>query len=147
MFEGARGRNAARAIPDRFLKKIGGVVKCFCRIPAELWPVVQITVPFEQIDGSQGRSALPILARENGNRAMFDPDSPLDLDQLRARLRARSDRMLAQWGASAAYMCTPEANFGAPPRQVFVVQLEEARDEWRRRHPKASPLGGNQAEG
>ena len=92
-----------------------------------LLPVVQITVPFEQSDGCQGKSALPILARENGNRAMFDPDSPLDLDQLRARLRARSDRMLAQWGASAAYMCTPEANFGVPPRQVFVIQLEEAR--------------------
>ena len=83
---GARGRAAARAaIPDRFLKKIGGVVKCFWRIPAELWPVVPTTVPFEPIDGSQGKSALPILARENGNRAMFDPDSPLDLDQLRAR--------------------------------------------------------------
>ena len=112
-----------------------------------LLPVVQITVPFEQSDGCQGKSALPILARENGNRAMFDPDSPLDLDQLRARLRAMSDRMLAHWGASAAYMCTPEANFGAPPRQVFVIQLEAARAEWRRRHPKASPLGGNQAEG
>jgi hypothetical protein len=58
-----------------------------------------------------------------------------------------SDRMLAHRGASAAYLCTPEANFGAPPRQVFLIQLEAARAEWRRRHPKASPLGGNQAEG
>ena len=35
--------------------------------------------------------------------------------------------MLAHWGASAAYMCTPEANFGAPPRKMFLIQLEEAR--------------------
>src|SRR6516162_4255612 len=75
----------------------------------------------------RARHCLRGPARENGNRAMFDPDSPLDLDQLRARLRAMSDRMLAHWGASAAYMCTPEANFGAPPRQVFVIQLEAAR--------------------
>ena len=25
---------------------------------------------------------------------------------------------------------------GKPPREVFVIQLEEARAEWRRRHPK-----------
>ena len=72
---------------------------------------------------------------------MFDPDSPLDLDQLRARLHAMSDPALARWGAAAAYMCTPEANFGAPPRHVFVIQLEEARAEWRRRLPKAPPPG------
>jgi hypothetical protein len=38
-------------------------------------------------------------------------------------------------------MCTPEANLGAPPRRVFVIQLEEARAEWRRRLPKAPPPG------
>jgi hypothetical protein len=69
---------------------------------------------------------------------MFDPDSPLDLDQLRARLRAMSDQALKHWGAAAAHMCTSEANFGAPPREVFVIQLAEARAEWRRRHPKIS---------
>jgi hypothetical protein len=29
----------------------------------------------------------------------------------------------------------PQANLGKPPREEFVVQLEEARTEWRRRHP------------
>jgi hypothetical protein len=67
---------------------------------------------------------------------MFDPEAPLNLDQLRARLRAMDDRMLKQWGAAAARLCSPESNRGAPPRQVFVVQLREARAEWRRRHPK-----------
>ena len=31
------------------------------------------------------------------------------------------------------YMCTPEANLGNPPREVFLIQLREARTEWRRR--------------
>jgi hypothetical protein len=39
----------------------------------------------------------------------FDPDAPLDLDQLRARLRAMSDQELAHWGASARYMCSPKS--------------------------------------
>jgi hypothetical protein len=60
--------------------------------------------------------------------------------QRRARLLAMDDAMLARWGASAAYMCKPEANLGAQPRQVFAVQLREARAEWRRRHPKGSPV-------
>jgi hypothetical protein len=46
------------------------------------------------------------------------------------------DRMLKQWGEAAAQLCSPESNLGAPPREVFVVQLREARAEWRRRHPK-----------
>ena len=58
---------------------------------------------------------------------MFDPSTGIDLDELRARLRAMDDRMLRVWGAAAARMCTPEANLGAPAREVFVVQLREAR--------------------
>jgi hypothetical protein len=75
------------------------------------------------------------MARVSEQR-MFDPDAPLDLDQLRTRLRAMSDAALKHWGAAAAYMCTSKANCGHPPRQVFVIQLEEARAECRRRHPK-----------
>jgi hypothetical protein len=67
---------------------------------------------------------------------MFDPEAPLDLDPLRARLRDMDDRMLKQWGEAAARLCSPESNRGAPPREVFVVQLREALAEWRRRHPR-----------
>ena len=31
---------------------------------------------------------------------------------------------------------SPQANLGRPPREVFVIQLREARKEWRRLHPK-----------
>jgi hypothetical protein len=57
---------------------------------------------------------------------MFDPATGISLDQLRARLRAMDDRMLKQWGQSAACMCPAVANLGAEPRPEFVLQLEEA---------------------
>ena len=64
----------------------------------------------------------------------YSGEQPLDVDELRGRLRKMDDRTLEQFGRSAARMCTPEANHGAQPRRVFVEQLEEARAEWRRRH-------------
>ena len=59
--------------------------------------------------------------------------SELDLDQLRARLRKMTDAELRHFGQSARYMCSPAANHGAPPRECFMIQLEEARREWRSR--------------
>jgi len=41
-----------------------------------------------------------------------------------------------KFGKAAAFMCSPEAYFGEGPRKEFVIQLDEARAEWRRRHPK-----------
>jgi hypothetical protein len=35
-------------------------------------------------------------------------------------------------------MVSPTANMGKPPLPAFVLQLEEARAEWRRRHPEES---------
>jgi hypothetical protein len=57
----------------------------------------------------------------------------IDLDDLRARLRRMSDEELLAFGKSARYMCTRGANLGKPPREPFVIQLRETRDEWRRR--------------
>ena len=39
----------------------------------------------------------------------------------------------------ADYLPTPTANMGKPPLPTFVLQLEEARAEWRRRHPPPWP--------
>jgi hypothetical protein len=36
-------------------------------------------------------------------------------------------------GKAAAYICTPEANLGHPPREASLIQLREARAESRRR--------------
>jgi hypothetical protein len=60
-------------------------------------------------------------------------NTPLDLGQLRTRLQKMSDAQLLEFGRAARYMCTPEANIGKPPREEFVIQLAEARAEWKRR--------------
>jgi hypothetical protein len=62
----------------------------------------------------------------------------LDIDALRARLRKMSDKELREFGEAAKYMISPKANMGKPPLPAFVLQLEEARAEWRRRHSKES---------
>jgi hypothetical protein len=63
----------------------------------------------------------------------FASDAAIDLDALRARLARMEDRELVAFGRAAAYMCSPEANLGKPPRGSFLIQLREAREEWRRR--------------
>ena len=60
------------------------------------------------------------------------------LDELRARLRKMNDADLIAFGKAARYMCSPKANLRKPPRQPFVIQLQEARAEWRRRQLCAS---------
>ena len=60
----------------------------------------------------------------------FARDEGIDLDELRTRLRKMSDEDLLQFGKAARFMCRDKS-----PRQVFVIQLEEARAEWRRRRP------------
>jgi hypothetical protein len=52
-----------------------------------------------------------------------------------------TDGGLIREGKAGSYMCSRMANFGKPPRKVFVVQLEEVKDEWRRRHPKTDNDG------
>jgi hypothetical protein len=51
------------------------------------------------------------------------------------RLEKMSDDELAKFSKAAQYMCSPGANPGHPPRKEFVIRLDEARAEWRRRHP------------
>ena len=56
-------------------------------------------------------------------------ENGLDLEALRARLRLMSDRELLWFRRAARYMCSPAANHGKAPRQVFVIQLREAAKE------------------
>jgi hypothetical protein len=58
----------------------------------------------------------------------------LDVDALRTRLRKMSDEELREFGKAARDMVSPTANMGKPPLPTFVLQLNEARAEWRRRH-------------
>ena len=66
-----------------------------------------------------------------------DPNEldPRELDELRTRLRKMSDAALRRFGEAARFLCRDKN-----PRRIFVVQLEEARTEWRRRHPNPSEV-------
>ena len=54
-----------------------------------------------------------------------------DIERLRERLRKMPDTELLRFGQSAKFLCRDKN-----PRDVFRLQLNEAREEWRRRHPK-----------
>jgi hypothetical protein len=55
-----------------------------------------------------------------------------ELEQLRLRLRKMSDAQLVSFGKAARSLCRHR---DCP--DTFKRQLQEARAEWRRRHPKA----------
>jgi hypothetical protein len=62
--------------------------------------------------------------------------APDSLDAIRERIRRMTDAELIDYGRAAREMAKPANNHGTP-NPAFAVQLEEARQEWRRRHPKA----------
>jgi hypothetical protein len=79
-----------------------------------------------------------------GDLSRIALETDLDVDELRARLARMDDRALREYGRAAAYMCTPYANLGQPPRKPFVLQLEAARAErpvgtGPHHHPQLSP--------
>ena len=63
--------------------------------------------------------------------------NPEDIQQIRERLRNMTDLELRKFGRAASDMANPRKNFGKP-NPTFQIQLDEARAEWRRRHPANS---------
>jgi hypothetical protein len=58
-------------------------------------------------------------------------------EELRERLRAMTDEQLIKYGKAAKYMADPRNSADKrTAHDVYKVQLEECRAEWRRRHPK-----------
>jgi hypothetical protein len=49
-------------------------------------------------------------------------------------LEGMSDAEFLRYGQAAKSMCSPDAYFGQPPGQAFVIQFEEARAELERRN-------------
>jgi hypothetical protein len=62
-------------------------------------------------------------------------ESSDELEQLRTRLRKMTDAQLVSFGKAARFLCRDPK---CP--EVFKRQLEEAKTEWRRRHPKLSDM-------
>ena len=52
-----------------------------------------------------------------------------------------TDADLLRFGKAACFMCRDKA-----PQHVFVIQLDEARAEWRRRHPSSFLIVEQQTE-
>jgi len=65
-------------------------------------------------------------------------ENEVDLEGLRTQFRKMSDDKLRRDIQAGEYMCSPHANFGKPPRQVFVIALREARAEIERRNQERS---------
>jgi hypothetical protein len=67
---------------------------------------------------------------------------PEDVERIRERLRKMSDLELRQYGRAARDLSNPKKSFG-PPNPSFQLQLDEARAEWKRRHPPNKEPGIN----
>jgi len=63
----------------------------------------------------------------------FNPEE-IDIVKLRERLRQMNDAELRSFGRDALYMTSPAANAGQETRDSFVLQLDEARAELKRRN-------------
>ena len=59
--------------------------------------------------------------------------TPFNVDELREHLRKMSDAELRTFGQAVQHMVSPKANPDQAPPEVFVIQLDEARKEWKRR--------------
>jgi hypothetical protein len=67
---------------------------------------------------------------------------PEDIEQIRERIRKMSDLELRKYGRAARELADPKKNHGKP-NPSFQVQLDEARAEWRRRHPPNKSVRNN----
>jgi hypothetical protein len=57
-----------------------------------------------------------------------------DIEQIRERIHRMSDGDLLRYGQASRYRADPKNNQGNP-NPAFQIQLDEARAEWKRRHP------------
>ena len=61
---------------------------------------------------------------------MIQLEESFNLESLRQRLRRMDDAMLLRWGKAAAEL--------SGQREVFRLQAEAAREEWRRRRSEST---------
>ena len=57
------------------------------------------------------------------------------VEELVQRLRKMSDPELLRFGMVSKYMCSLGTNPDPLSRESLVIQLDEARKEWKRRYP------------
>jgi hypothetical protein len=69
----------------------------------------------------------------------IDPNTRFDLEEYRQKIGAMSDPELRKEGSALASQCLPHKSEELQPDPQLVLQLEECRAEWVRRHPRATP--------
>ncbi len=67
------------------------------------------------------------------DRSHLPDDAPVNREELRARLQKMTNNELRVFGRAARKMCSPEVNRDKLPREEAVIELQEARAEWKRR--------------
>jgi hypothetical protein len=70
------------------------------------------------------------------------PEKPLDLRELHIKLARMSESELIAYGQQLRRLIFPRMVSGIKgksSRSNWEIEYEQARAEWRRRHPKASP--------
>ena len=66
-------------------------------------------------------------------------ETQFTIEDFRRRIQTMSDQQLLRYGKAARYMADPlNSADKRSVRDVYVVQFQECRAEWLRRHPKDS---------
>jgi hypothetical protein len=66
-------------------------------------------------------------------------ETKFTVEDFRKRIQAMSDEKLIRFGRAARYMADPKNSANRRSVEpVFIVQLQECREEWKRRHPKTA---------
>ena len=63
----------------------------------------------------------------------FVKSTPIDRDKIRERLQGMSNKDLREFGKACEHGCSEKGAPGEPPGKDFMIQLELAREEWKRR--------------
>jgi hypothetical protein len=66
-------------------------------------------------------------------------NAQFSLEEYRRKIGAMSDPELRKEGRALASQCLPQKSVDFQPNPQWVLQLEECRTEWLRRHPRPTP--------
>ena len=83
------------------------------------------------------KKAIAALDKLFADTELHRRNEPASVEQIRELIHNMSDAELRKYGRAAKDLSDPKKNFG-PRNPAFQVQVDEARAEWRRRHPAAA---------
>jgi hypothetical protein len=82
-------------------------------------------------------TAMPMGLSIGIERISMIAETQFTVEDFRKRIQLMTDEKLVQMGRAARYMADPRNPAdGRSVESVFTIQLQECREEWKRRHPK-----------